>query len=146
MTRCFRIAARQNGIEQTILRTLAKRRLLPSPGRVPPTRAGALSSSLPEDPGALQRHGYPGALWYHSCGVGARWTCRRYRGLIDAATGCVRWGSRPLHLLPYRIAALEAVGVKLDSHRTRVEVIQKEFDFYPVVVVRVALDSHVFEA
>ena len=87
----------------------------------------------------------PAQLRYHSRRVVARWTCRGHRRVIDAAAGCARQRSRALHFLPYGIAAVDSVGIKLDSHRIRVEIIEKDLDLKDVLV-RVGLDLHVAEA
>jgi len=39
-----------------------------------------------------------------------------------------------LHLLPHRDTAVYSVGIKLDAHRLRVEIVQKDFNFKHVVV------------
>ena len=71
--------------------------------------------------------------------VVSRWTCSGYRRLVDTALGRARKQARPLHFLPYGIAAVVAVRIKLNSHRIWVEIAQKDFDF-KCVVVRVGFD------
>jgi hypothetical protein len=54
--------------------------------------------------------------------------------VVDAAVGYARKQSRPLHFLPYGIAAVDSVRIKLDSHRILAEIVQKNFDFKHVVI------------
>jgi len=52
---------------------------------------------------------------------------------------------RALHFLAYGVGAVYSVRIKLDSHRIRVEIVQKDFDFKQVVVP-VGFDPQVSEA
>ena len=65
--------------------------------------------------------------------------------MVDAAIGCARKQSRPLHFSPYGIGAVDSVRIKLNSHGVRVQIVQKDFDFKHVVV-RVGFDTQVSEA
>jgi hypothetical protein len=64
--------------------------------------------------------------------------------VVNAAVGCTRKQSRPLHFLPYGIAAVDSVRIKLNSHRILAEIVQKKFDFKHVVIL-VGFDTQVCE-
>src|ERR1019366_320576 len=103
------------------------------------------SSSSPWNECGFQRNRHSGALRYHAGRVVCGWTSSGYRCLIDAAAG---WGSknpRTPHFLPYGTASVDSVRIKLNSHRIRVEIVQKDFDFKHGAV-RVGFDAQVSEA
>jgi hypothetical protein len=65
--------------------------------------------------------------------------------VIDAPAGCVKLRSRALHFHPYGIATADSVRIKLNSHRVRIEIVQKDLDFKHVLV-RISFDPQVAEA
>jgi hypothetical protein len=68
----------------------------------------------------------------------AAWPDRRNTG----AAGRPR---RKFHFLPQTIAAADSVRMQLDAHRIRIGIVQKEFDFKPVLV-RIGLYPQVAKA
>src|ERR1035438_1402872 len=102
-------------------------------------------SSLPQDSLVFQWDRNAGMLRYHARRVVRSRTYRGHPCAIGIASGPTRQLANALHLLPFGTVAVDAVGIKLDSHRTRIEITEIDLDFKHVPVA-VGLDFHFTEA
>src|ERR1035441_8154692 len=102
-------------------------------------------SSLPQDSLVFERDRNAGMLRYHARRVVGGRTHRGHRRAIGIASGPTRQLASALHLLPFGTVAVDAVGIKLYAHRTRVEFTEIDLHF-KLVPVSVGLDFHFTEA
>src|ERR1017187_6587127 len=102
-------------------------------------------SSLPQDSLVFQWDRNAGMLRYHARRVVRSRTYRGHPCAIGIASGPTRQLANALHLLPFGTAAVNAVRIKLDSHRTRVERSEIDLDLKDVPVP-VGHDVHFTEA
>jgi len=90
-------------------------------------RAGVQTSSasaLPEDSRGFQGNRNARAVRYDSRCMVCRRACCRHLRTIDVTVGLACQLPEGRHLLPYRSAAVDSVGIKLDSNSRRVEAIK----------------------
>src|SRR5450759_3843935 len=104
-----------------------------------------VKSSLPQDSRGFQGNGNAGMVRYHAHRIVCSRTYRGHPCAISVATASALQLANALHLLAYGTVAAGAVGIKLHSHRTRVEI--AEIGLYlNHVLLPVGLDLHFTEA
>ena len=104
----------------------------------------SIGSSLPQDSCVFQWDRNAVAVRYHSRRIVRWWAGRRHRRAVNVAARRAGQLANALHLLPHRSAAVDSVGIKLDSHRLRVEIIEIDFNLKNVLL-RVSLNLHFAE-
>ena len=102
-------------------------------------------SSLPQDSCVFQWDRHAVAVRHHSRRI-VRWRAgRRHSRAVNVAARRAGQLANALHLLPHGSAAHDAVGVKLDSHRLGVEVIETDLNL-KYVLLATSLNLHFAEA
>src|ERR1035437_5766325 len=91
-------------------------------GHRPANPAPQLTSSLPQDSPVFQRYRDAGTVWDHARRVVGSRAHRGHRCAVSVATACAIQLAYGLHLLSHGTVAVDAVGVKLYSHRARVQI------------------------
>jgi hypothetical protein len=79
---------------------------------------------LPQDSSGFKRNRYARAVRNDSRRIVRRWTYRRHLCAIDGAV-CIRRFLFVHHLLPDRLSAVHAVGVKFYAHSIRVKTAER---------------------
>jgi hypothetical protein len=83
-----------------------------------------VNSTLPQDSSGFQGNGNACSVLYHTRRIAGGRTLRGHPRAISVASSRACQLANALHLLPHWAVAVDAVGVKLDAHRTRVEIVE----------------------
>lgn len=104
-----------------------------------------IGSLLPQDVSLFQWDRNSGEARYHTCRIVCGWADRRHRRAIDMSADRSRQLPDAMHLLSVRTVAIDAVGIQLDLHGIRIEIIEIDLNLKDVLLA-VSLNLHAAEA